>query len=46
MKYFILTKDVMKFLINNNEFQFQKNLNCVIILCSHFEFIIKKKFHT
>ena len=36
----------MKFQVNDNEFQLQKCLNCVILLLSLFEFITKKKLHT
>ena len=41
-----MTKEVMKFQVNDNEFQLQKCLNCFILLLSLFEFIMKKKFHT
>ena len=36
----------MKFHVIDNDFQFQKCLNCVILLLSIFEFIIKKKLYT
>ena len=37
---------VMKFQVNDNGFQLQKCLNCVTLLLSLFEFIIKKKCYT
>ena len=40
-----MIKEVIKFQINDIEFHLQKCLNCVILLLSLFEFIMKTKFH-
>ena len=39
-------KEVMKFQVNDHEFQLQKYLNCVILLLNLLEFVIKKKCQT
>ena len=39
-------KEVMKFQVNDDEFQLQKYLNCVILLINLLEFIIERKCQT